>query len=149
MEQHIYEVGLEWQSHRKGLMSSPDLEKTIEVATPPQFPGGMEAIWSPEHLFTSAVLSCFMTTFLAIAENSKLPFKSFSCKAYGKLEKVEGKYLMSAVELKPVLVLEDETLAEKAKRILAKAEEHCLITNSVKSAVTMDATVLAGEEVSA
>lgn len=149
MEQHIYEVGLEWQSQRKGWMNAPGLETGIEVATPPQFPGGMDGIWSPEHLFTSAVLSCFMTTFLAIADNSKLPFKSFNCKAYGKLEKIEGKFMMSAVHLTPVLVLEDETVVEKAKRILAKAEEHCLITNSVKSTVTMEATVLAGEAVEA
>ena len=57
--------------------------------------------------------------------------------------------MMSAVHLTPVLVLEDEVVMEKAKRILAKAEEHCLITNSVKSTVTMEATVLAGEAVEA
>ncbi len=141
MEQHIYEVGLNWTAQRKGIMDAPELTTAIEVATPPQFPGGMEGIWSPEHLFTSAVLSCFMTTFLAIAENSKLPFSQFSCKAYGKLEKVEGKYLMTEVHLTPILSLEDEGLTEKAKRILTKAEEHCLISNSIKSKVTMEATV--------
>lgn len=132
---------------RKGLLSAPGLEANIEVATPPEFPGGIEGVWSPEHLFTSAVLSCFMTTFLAIADNSKLPFRKFSCKAYGKLEKVEGRYMMTSVHLSPVLELEDEALAEKARRILAKAEEHCLITNSIKSAVTMEATVVTGEAI--
>jgi uncharacterized OsmC-like protein len=38
---------------------------------------------------------------------------------------------------------------EKAKRILAKAEEHCLITHSVKSTVTMEPTVLAAEAIEA
>lgn len=141
MEQHIYEVGLNWVAERKGVMEAPELLTKIEVATPPQFPGGMEGIWSPEHLFTSAVVSCFMTTFLAIAENSKLPFTQFSCKAFGKLEKVEGKYLMTEIHLTPELLMEDENLIEKAKRILAKAEEHCLISNSIKSKVTMDATI--------
>ena len=149
MEQHIYEVGLEYLTQRKGLMTAPEVDAPLEVATPPQFPGGMEGIWSPEHLFTSAVLSCFMTTFLAIAENSKLPFRSFTCKAQGKLEKVEGKYMMSAVHLLPVLQLEDEALTEKAKRILAKAEEHCLISNSIKSSVTMEASVIIAEEIPA
>ena len=37
MEQHIYEVGLEWQSQRKGWMNAPRLETGIEVATPPHF----------------------------------------------------------------------------------------------------------------
>jgi organic hydroperoxide reductase OsmC/OhrA len=52
-------------------MSSPELNNKIEVATPPQFPKGVQGIWSPEHLFTAPVNSCFMTTFLAIAENSR------------------------------------------------------------------------------
>jgi organic hydroperoxide reductase OsmC/OhrA len=60
---------------RKGKLCSPELSKEngpcIEVATPPEFPKGMPGIWSPEHLFTAAVSSCLMTTFLAIAENSK------------------------------------------------------------------------------
>lgn len=58
----------------KGIMSSPILPLKIEVATPPEFPKGMEGIWSPEHLLVAAVNSYLMTTFLAIAENSKLEF---------------------------------------------------------------------------
>ncbi|MCX6295380.1 MAG: OsmC family peroxiredoxin, partial [Bacteroidetes bacterium] len=83
MEPHNYNVDLNWISDRKGEISSPELNAKIEVATPPQFPKGIEGIWSPEHLFTAAVNSCFMTTFLSIAENSKLEFVTFSCNAKG------------------------------------------------------------------
>jgi organic hydroperoxide reductase OsmC/OhrA len=38
--------------------------------------------------------SCFMTTFLAIAENSKLEFVHFDSKATGKLEKHQDAGLM-------------------------------------------------------
>ncbi|MES1225955.1 MAG: OsmC family peroxiredoxin, partial [Bacteroidota bacterium] len=64
---HYYEVKLNWESDRKGLMSSPVLNSSIEVATPPEFPKGIHGIWSPEHLLVAAVNSCMMTTFLAIA----------------------------------------------------------------------------------
>ena len=67
---HYYEVGLAWTDHRVGTLTPPGLPDTIQVATPPQFPKGMEGIWSPEHLFVAAINSCYMTTFLAIAENS-------------------------------------------------------------------------------
>src|ERR1043165_8871705 len=96
---HFYNVNVAWNTERKGMMCSPELKKNttqdscIEVATPPQFPKGIPGIWSPEHLFTAAVSSCFMTTFLSIAENSKLDFISFHCKSKGKLEQVEGKFL--------------------------------------------------------
>ena len=41
-------------------------------------------------LFVASVNSRFMTTFLAIAENSKLDFVSFKADAKGKLEKLDG-----------------------------------------------------------
>lgn len=140
---HQYNVHLKWTSDRKGEISSPELNTTIEVATPPQFPKGIEGIWSPEHFLTAAVNSCFMTTFLAIAENSRLEFKSFNCEAIGKLEQIEGKYLMTEVELNPVLVISKEEDKEKALRILDKSEKACLISNSIKSKVILNSTVFA------
>jgi len=137
MEAHFYNVNVEWKNDRKGEMSSPELTQNIEVATPPQFPKGMEGIWSPEHLFTAAVSSCLMTTFLAIAENSKLEFLNFECKSKGKLEQVEGKFLMTEVILEPVVTIKNESEREKAERVLQKSEANCLISNSVKSKITM------------
>ncbi len=137
MEEHLYHVDLEWKSDRKGEISSPVLNDKLEVATPPEFPKGMEGIWSPEHLFTAAVSSCFMTTFLAIAENSRLDFKNFSCPAKGKLSKVDGKFAMSQVVLEPVVTIINNEDREKAEKIIDKAERACLITNSLKSEVIL------------
>lgn len=132
---HFYEVDLNWEADRKGTMSSPVLNQDLEVATPPEFPKGIEGIWSPEHLFVAAVNSCLMTTFLSIAENSKLDFESFQSKATGKLERVDGKYIMSEVTLAPVLTISDEVQRERAERVLQKSEANCLISNSVKSKI--------------
>src|SRR5690349_13974368 len=101
-----YEVNLNWQSERKGVINAPGLHAAIEVATPPEFPKGMPGLWSPEHLLVAAVNSCFMTTFLAIAENSKLEFHLFSCSATGKLEKVDGKFMITEIKLSPVLTID-------------------------------------------
>jgi len=135
--EHLYQVDLEWKTDRKGEISSPVLNDKIEVATPPEFPKGMEGIWSPEHLFTAAVNSCFMTTFLAIAENFNLEFSNLSCPAKGKLSKVDGKFAMSEVILEPVLTILHEEDREKAEKVLYKAEKACLITNSINSSVTL------------
>jgi peroxiredoxin-like protein len=145
MEPHYYNVDVNWNTERKGIMCSPELNRDastcIEVATPPEFPKGIPGIWSPEHLFTAAVSSCLMTTFLSIAENSKLTFLSFTCKSKGKLEQVEGKYLMSEVILEPTVTITDEKDRERAERVLQKAEAACLISNSVKSKITMIPTI--------
>lgn len=141
MENHIYNVNLKWDKDRKGTMSSPELPISIEVATPPEFDKGMPNIWSPEHLFTASVVSCFMTTFLAIAEYSKFDFVSFTCNSEGILEKIEGKFIMTKIILKPELVISDQDKIEKAQRILEKSEAACLISNSIKSEVVLKPTI--------
>jgi len=141
---HSYTENLSWEHDRQGILFSDELEQTVEVATPPPFPKGVEKIWSPEHLFTAAVNSCFMTTFLAVAENSKLEFESFTCKASGKLEQVEGKYKMTEVLLEPELTIKHEKDQDRALRVLQKAEAACLITNSITSTVTMKPIIAVG-----
>jgi peroxiredoxin-like protein len=145
MEPHYYNVDINWNHDRKGVMCSQELMKDgsacIEVATPPEFPKGIPGIWSPEHLFTAAVSSCLMTTFLAIAENSKLEFQSFTCKSKGKLEQVEGKFLMTEIILEPTVTINDESQRERAERVLQKSENACLISNSIKSNIIMTPTI--------
>ena len=141
MEKHSYNVSLQWKEGRIGEMTSPELPTKIDVATPPEFDKGVAGIWSPEHLYTASVLSCYMTTFLAIAEYSKLEFNSFDCSAEGILEKVDGKFLMTEITLKPVLVIEDDAKKDRALRIMEKSEKACLISNSIKTTVHLDAKV--------
>lgn len=145
MEAHYYNVDINWENSRKGIMCFPELKTKngvcIEVATPPEFPKGIEGIWSPEHLFVAAVSGCLMTTFLAIAENSTLEFASFSCKAKGKLDMVDGKLMMSEILLKPAVVIHKEDFRDKAIRVLKKAENVCLITYSISSKIAMEITL--------
>jgi len=142
MEPHYYNVDINWENSRKGIICLPELNKKngicIEVATPPEFPKGIAGIWSPEHLFVAAVSGCLMTTFLAFAENSKLEFTSFSCEAKGKLEMVEGKLMMSEVFLKPTVVIHNEIHRNRSMRIVKKAANACLISHSVKSKITVE-----------
>lgn len=137
MNAHSYRVDIRWISDRQGMMTSPELKTEIEVATPPPFPKGVEGIWSPEHLFTSAVASCLMTTFLAVAEHSKLEIVSFSVSSNGILEQIDGKYLMTRVELFPQLIIKHEKDLARAERILQKSEAACLISNSIKSQIVL------------
>ena len=139
---HSYLVNLKWNEGRIGELSSPELNSKIEIATPPQFPNGVDGIWSPEHLFTAAVNSCFMTTFLSIAENSRLEFTEFSCSAIGNLDQIDGKFLMTEIILNPVLVITKEADRGKAERVLEKSEKACLISNSIKSNVILNQTIL-------
>jgi peroxiredoxin-like protein len=141
MEKHSYNLTLQWKEGRIGQMASPELPTGIEVATPPEFDKGVPGIWSPEHLYTASVLSCFMTTFLAIAEYSKLEFIDFKCSAEGILEKVDGKFLMTEITLHPEVTIAEEDNTNRALRIMEKAENACLISNSIKTTVHLNAKV--------
>ncbi len=146
-DKHAYGVNLSWKEGRIGEMSAPDIPETIEVATPPQFPGGIEGVWSPEHLFTASIVSCFFTSFTAIAKNSKFDFVDLDIESSGVMSREDGKFVMSEVVLKPVLTISDESKEKKAYRLLEKAEQICLITRSVKSKIIVEPTVYVTQEV--
>jgi peroxiredoxin-like protein len=141
-DKHIYDVDLEWKEGRIGILRSEILDEEIEVATPPEFPGGVEGIWSPEHLFVSSVSSCFMTTFTAIAEYSKLEYEELTVQASGVMSRVDGKFAMSEITLRPSLVIKDKDQEDKAYRILEKADQACLISRSVKTEIVLEPKVV-------
>ena len=135
--QYFYTTEIEWTGERTGDLRAPVLPG-LHVDAPPEFKGH-EGAWTPEHLFVGAVNSCFMTTFVAIAENSKLDFVSFNADAQGKLEKLDGQGLMiTEIVLRPRLTVAHARDAERAARILAKAEKACLISNSVKTEIRLE-----------
>lgn len=141
-QEHYYEVDVRWKEDRIGELSSPILQQTIECATPPEFTNGVPNIWSPEHLFGAAINSCYMATFLAIAENFKLPFTSFECKTVCKLEMVDKKFQITEAVITPVVHLENNDLQNKALRVLEKSKQNCLVTNSIKTEITVVAKFL-------
>jgi peroxiredoxin-like protein len=134
---YFYETEVAWTGERKGALRAPGLP-AIEVGAPPEFKGH-EGIWSPEHLYVASVNLCFMTTFLAIAEFSKLNFSDFTCRARGTLDKEDGRgFRITEIILKPKLMVEEERDLERAARILEKAERNCLISNSINTRVKLE-----------
>lgn len=142
-DNHTYTTKLEWTQNRKGALSSSGLP-TMEVATPPSFPGGHEGIWSPEHLFVGAAEVCLMTTFLAIAEKSRFEFLAYTSSASGTLGTLDRGMFVEKIVIKPRLVISDESQRDKALLLLEKAKKHCLISKSMVSEVTMEAQVVLG-----
>ncbi len=135
-EVFYYNTNVNWSEGRIGKLSSEGMEY-ITVATPPEFSGGVPNIWSPEHLFVASANICLMTTFLAIAENSKLNFISYSSSGTGKIEKVEGKFFVTQIELSPRILVANEHDKERALRIIEKSEKTCLISRSMKSEIIL------------
>ncbi len=136
-DQYSYKTEVEWTGERHGELRGEELPK-LKVDAPPEF-NGHDGVWTPEHLFVASVNTCFMTTFLAIAENSKLEFVKFKADAAGTLEKLDGQgFVMTHITLRPRLTLKNPRDAERARRIIEKAEKHCLISNSIRSEISLE-----------
>ena len=136
---YTYHTAIKWTEQRKGVIScagKPD----IQVATPPELKGH-EGIWSPENVFVASANICLMTTFLAVAERAGLAFNSYESVAEGRLELVDGKFQFTAITLKPTISLAASSDAAKAKELIEKAESNCLISNSMKAKVSLEATI--------
>jgi peroxiredoxin-like protein len=142
-EKHTYRTSVRWDGERRGTLSSPGLPAQA-VATPPEFPGGHPGIWSPEHLFVAAAEACLMTTFLAIAENSKLAFVSYGSEAEGTVEKTDQGYMVTKIAIRARVTIKDEAARDRAKRIVEKAELACLVSKSMKTPIALEVEVTLG-----
>lgn len=140
---YTYNASVEWQGERKGLVTSNGLPE-LQVATPPDFPGGHEGYWSPESYFVASVTSCIMHTFLAIAENSKLSVNAFSANGTGTMERSGKSYEFTRLDIAVAVSVPDDDSVGKAEKILHKAEENCFISNSIKAEVHLEPKISVG-----
>ena len=102
----------------------------LTTAAPENF-GGPGDQWSPEDLLIAAVANCTVLSFKAIARASKLEWVSIDCASEGVLDKVERKMLFTKVTTRVKLVIHSIEDKDKAEKLLIKAEEACLVTNSM------------------
>ena len=129
---HYYKV--EATAERDG-----DVHLTAErldaiVSAPPVEFGGPGNHWSPETLLVAAVADCFVLSFKAIAKASKFAWITLKCDVDGTLERSEGKVRFTKFEVHATLTVPRESSEQRAHRLLEKAEESCLITNSLSGA---------------
>ncbi|HEY8535537.1 MAG TPA: OsmC family protein [Vicinamibacterales bacterium] len=142
---HRYVVTAEALADGDVALESDGLEP-IRSAPPVEFdgPGGQ---WSPETLLVAAAADCFLLTFRAIANVSKLPWTSLTCNAHGIVDRVDRVTQFTALTLHARLCLPPGASEEQAWRVLRKAKEQCLVTNSFRFLTTLEAEVEVAEQI--
>ena len=106
--------------------------ETLEIAAPKQFDGPGDH-WSPEDMLVACAADCLILTFRSVASASKLDWVSLACDAEGTLESVERITRFTGLHLTATLEIGADESPEKATRVLKKAEEVCLVTNSLST----------------
>jgi len=117
--------------------------RVIESAPPKEFDGPGNQ-WSPEGLLTAAVADCFVLSFRAIAAASKFSWVSLEARTEGTLDRIDGKMRFTRFDTHAKLHVPAGADAERAKRLLEKAEANCLVANSLNSERHLTAEVTVG-----
>ncbi|MCF6193031.1 MAG: OsmC family protein [Kangiellaceae bacterium] len=141
---HHYTVSARAES-ASNLKLSADNLPTMEVAPPPGC-GGPGDVWSPEDLLMSSVASCTILSFRAIARASKLEWISLNCTSVGTLDSVERRTQFTEIVTRATLTITDESDRAKAEKLLHKAEDVCLVSNSLTSRSSIDTTIIIADK---
>jgi peroxiredoxin-like protein len=112
----------------------------LATAAPKEFDGPGDR-WSPETLLIGAVCDCFVHGFKAVASASHLEWTDLTVDAVGTLDRIDRKMRFTHIAITAVLVV-PKGHETRAPRILEKAEEVCLITNSLSAEVHLDSKVV-------
>ncbi len=132
---HHYHISAE-AAVEGGVAVSGNLLPTLDTQPPPEF-GGPEGHWSPETLLTASVADCFILSFRAIARASKFDWNRLECSVEGILDRVDRVTQFTCFNIDVVLHVAPDARLDMAQRLLEKAKQACLVTNSLNSETTL------------
>ena len=137
MKEHTFPVSVHAVEGRLTRASAPG-KPDLDVATPPEFRGGIEGVWSPEDLLVAATASCFAVTLTAVAEAYGLPLRELDVHGVGYVRRREnGRFAFVEIELG--VELETEPGYEKDARLAVERSEHlCLIAGALEVPVRVE-----------
>jgi peroxiredoxin-like protein len=138
---YLFESSARWTGGQQGVVTGHEVKPLINFSAPPEF-HGQAGIWTPEHFFTSAIATCFITTFQAIAVHSKFEIHALEVSVEGQVEKTEGGFRFTRVTIRPLLAINSESDRERGLRLIEKAEKACLVSRSLSSEIILEPKVL-------
>jgi organic hydroperoxide reductase OsmC/OhrA len=135
---HHYVVSL--AAHNEGAVLRSGTRPPILGGAPAEF-DGREDWWSPEHLLLSSLSLCLRTTLEALAARAGLTVSGYRSQAEAVLEKTPGGLGFTSITLKVELEVPPAEV-ERAQQLLLAAKKHCIVSNSLKPSVNLEASVL-------
>lgn len=137
---HLYAVNARGGPTGSIAVTSPRLPE-IATAPPAEFDGPGD-VWSPETLLCAAIADCFILTFRALAGASKIEWADLACRVEGVLDRADGVLQFTRYTTHATLAIAATVDAAKARALLEKAEQKCLVANSLRGSRTLVAEVV-------
>lgn len=146
---HAYPFSLTWTGNTLADPYSRDAvagsagKAAIPVSSGGEY-GGDDSRWNPEDLLGSALATCHMLTFLALAAKTRTEVLAYEDRAEAILDTVDKVTSIVEIRLRPTIRVAKGADPAKAKELFEKAHKYCFVANSIKSRVTMDPQILEG-----
>jgi len=137
---HTYEAAAAGRPAGAVTVSSRELPQ-LATAPPPQF-DGPPGVWSPETLLCAALADCFVLTFRGVSRAAGLKWQHLECRVEGQLERIDRVSQFTRYGTFCTLTVPPGTDTTKAHELLERAEQGCLIANSVRGTRTLEAQVV-------
>jgi len=137
---HVYTARLSGGAEGYAVVGSTGVPE-LRTAPPADFDGPGDA-WSPEQFLMAAVETCFLFTFRAVAQASKLEFTALEVTGEGTVDRKDGAARFTQIVLRPRLTIPSGTDRARALRLIEKSEKACLISASLATPVRLEAEIL-------
>jgi peroxiredoxin-like protein len=133
---HRYEVRIAGGPAGHATLTSPGVPD-LPTAAPADF-GGPGDAWSPEQLLLAAVDACFVLTFRAIAQASRIEFTALAVEAEGIVDRADGGMRFTEIVLRPRVAIPGGADTVRVRRALEKAEKTCLVSASLSTPIRLE-----------
>jgi peroxiredoxin-like protein len=147
---HHYPVQLTYQGGKTGAgtILLQHGRQPVPLAVPAEFQGSGEGT-SPEELLAAAIAGCYAVTLGIVAEHRRLPVARLEVTATGEVEQDGPRLTYKGITIRPTIHLLPGATDEQAAQALDvahRAEKYCIITNAVRSSmtVTVEPTIAVG-----
>lgn len=137
---HLYRVRLNACETGAVLLAPP--RPLLLGGAPAEF-GGSDDRWSPEHLLLASASLCLRETFGALAQLKHLAVESYQADAHALLDRTATGPAFAWIKISVDLRVAPSEV-ERARVLIEKAKEHCIVANSLRIPVQLEATVNGG-----
>lgn len=137
---HRYQVRIAGGPSGHATLASPGVSD-LATAAPVDF-GGPGDAWSPEQLLLAAVDACFLLTFRAIAQASRIEFTSLDLDGEGIVDRDARGMRFTEIVLRPRVALPAGADPARVRWALEKAEKTCLVSASLSTPIRLEPQIV-------
>jgi organic hydroperoxide reductase OsmC/OhrA len=116
----------------------------LDTASSPEF-GGPGGLWSPETLLCAAIADCFILTFRTVSHAARFSWIRLEARVEGGLDRIEHSPQFTRYTTVAKLIIPAGVNGDKARELLERAEQDCLIANSLRGSRRLEAQIVIEE----